>query len=201
MVFAAVILIFVGFAVALMWRPATIIALGFSIYAFEQWAQANSTFFGANASFINFGFGILTLWALANIVTRGTNPLNPTTNAFWLWLALFCYAGISCLWSLDRDLSMFLFKYHFPYMVTFAGLLPLVITRSDDVYKSFLATLIFGTGVMLLLLINTKVHAWGRTIETTGIVDRVGQTRTRLSPLAIAEFAGNMLIIAVLMNF
>ena len=62
----------------------------------------------------------------------------------------------------------------------------------------------FGTIVMLLLLTGTHIHAWGRTIEVAGgagVVDRVGELRTRLAPLAVAELGGQMLIIAVLMNF
>jgi hypothetical protein len=202
MVFGIVILVLLGFAVAIAWRPATIIAFAFSVYAFEQWAQANSSYFGANASFMNLAFGVLTLWALVVIVLRGQNPLNPTTGAYWTWAALFFYAGVSCLWSIDRDVSVFLFKYNFPYMLTFAGIVPLVLRRSEDLYKSLLASLAFGAFVMVLLLISTRVHAWGRTIAVdTAIVDRVGQSRTRLAPLAVAEMAGHMLILAVMMNF
>ncbi len=204
MAFAIVMLVFASFAAAIAWRPATIIAFAFCVYAFEQWAQAHSSYFGSHAAFINFGFGLLTLWALVCVVLRGDNPLNPTTAAMWTWAALFIFAGVSCLWSIDRNLSIFLFKYHFPYMITFVGLVPLSIQRSEDLYKSLLATLCFGSLVMILLLLSTRIHAWGRTIEVeqgAAIVDRVGGLRTRLAPLAIAEMAGQLLIIAVLMNF
>ena len=50
MVFAVVLLVFVGFAIAITFRPANIIALSLTVYAFEQWAQANSSFFGVHAA-------------------------------------------------------------------------------------------------------------------------------------------------------
>jgi hypothetical protein len=53
-------------------------------------------------------------------------------------------------------------------------------------------------------LADTQIHAYGRTIEVaqgTAVRDRVGELRTRLAPLAVAELAGQLSIIAVLMNF
>ncbi len=122
----------------------------------------------------------------------------------WIWTALYMLAAISCLWSIDRTLSMFLFKYNLPYVVTFVALVPLAIQDREDAQKAMMSTLIFGTIVALLLLVGTHIHAYGRTIEVEsggGVVDRVGQLRTRLAPLAVAELGGLLLIISVLMNF
>jgi hypothetical protein len=204
MVFAIVLLVFAGFVLAITVRPANIIAVAIAVYAFEQWAQANSSFFTTNASYVNLGFGILCLYAMLCVVMRGRNPLNPLTGAMWTWMAMFGLAAISCLWSLDRDLSLFLFRYNLPYVVTFVGMVPLVIQDRDDLQQALMTTLIFGSIVMVLLLLGTQIHAYGRTIEIapgTGVRDRVGQLRTRLAPLAIAELAGHLAIIAVLMNF
>ena len=62
---------FVLFALAILWNPANILALAITVYSFEQYAQANSTFFGAHASLINICFGVLTLWALICVTLRG----------------------------------------------------------------------------------------------------------------------------------
>ncbi|MCA9148904.1 MAG: hypothetical protein KDA92_06390 [Planctomycetales bacterium] len=194
---------FVLFALAILWNPANILALAITVYSFEQYAQANSTFFGAHASLINICFGVLTLWALICVTLRGGNPLQPMTHAMWAYLALFIFAAISTLWAVDRTTAMFVFKFHLPYIATFSVLLPLVIQRPQDVEKGFISTLAFGTFVCALLLLTTRVHAWGRTIEAVGggVIDRLGEQRNRLSPLAVAEMCGQLLIIAVLMNF
>jgi hypothetical protein len=204
MVFAVVMLVFVGFAIAITIRPINIVALAISVYVFEQWAQANSAYFVGHSRFINFGFGILALYALACVVLRGRNPLNPVTPAMWALLALFSYAAISCLWSLDKSLSFFLFKYHLPYVVTFVGIVPLIIQDRDDLRHAFMITLGFGSLVGILLLAGTHVHAWGRTVEVaagTAVIARTGKALTRLSPLAVAEMGGQLMIVAVLMNF
>jgi hypothetical protein len=204
MVFGIVLLVFVGFAIAITFRPASIIALALSVYAFEQWAQANSGFFGVHASLINLAFGILCLYAMVCVVLRSGNPLNPMTGSMWIWAAMYLLAAISCLWSIDRSLSIFLFRYNLPYVVTFVALVPLVIQDRDDMRVGLMTALAFGSIVMLLLLVGTQIHAFGRTIEMakgTGVVDRVGQMRTRLAPLAVGEFGGQLLIVAVLMNF
>ena len=200
MAFVVVLLVFTAFAVTILARPNAIIGLAFGVYCFEQWAQSNSAFFGSNASFINLGFGVLTLVALLVVVMRGQNPLNPLTSSYCWFIALYLFAGISCLWALDRQLSFFLFRFHLPYMVTFVMLLPLVIQKENDVHDALITTLLFCSIVMLLIFAGTQLHAFGRTIEAK-VVNRVGETETRLAPLAIADMAGQVLIIVMLMNF
>ncbi len=143
-------------------------------------------------------------WPYALIVLKGKNPLNPMTGAAWTWLALFMYAVISCVWSPNRETSLFLLKYHLPYIITFVGLIPLIVQDPRDVRYVLKLTLFFGTFVMLLLLLGTRIHAWGRTIvieQGMGVMDRVGNQRARLGPLAVASMAGQIMIIGVLMNF
>lgn len=204
MVPLVVLTVFVAFALAILWRPSSVIALAICVYSFEQWAQARSVFFQQHSAVMNYGLGMLTLLALAIVLLQGKNPLMPMTGAAWTWLALFLYAAISCLWSPDRDTSLFLLKYFLPYIVTFVGLLPLVVQDRRDVRLALEQTLLFGLMVMLLLLLGTRIHAWGRTIEVEqgrGIVDRTGRLMTRLGPLTIASMAGHILLIGMLMNF
>ena len=204
MVFLVVLVVFICFALAIAWRPACVLAFAICVYPFEQWAQANSAFFAVNSTVLNFALGLLVLFALACVMLRGKNPLYPMTQAMWLWLALYVFAGCSVFWSVDRDVSMFLFKYHAPYVITFVALLPLVIQEPHDVRTGLLATLFFGTVVMLLLMWDTNIHAWGRTIEVghgVEVKDRVGGSRGRLSPLVVAEMSGEIALIAILMNF
>ena len=204
MVLAIVLFTFIAFAFAIIWRPSTILAFAICIYPFEQWAQANSSFFAVNSYAINFALGILTLFSLACVMLRGRNPLNPVTVSMWIWAVLYLLAGLSCIWALDRDISLFLFRYHAPYIITFVALLPLVIQDRQDVRIGLIASLFFGTLVMTMLLLSTDVHAWGRTINVAQgatVTNRVGGTSTRLSALSVAEMAGQIALIAILMNF
>ncbi len=204
MVLFVVISVFIAFGVAILWRPASVLALAFCVYPFEQWAQANSVFFQQHSAAMNYGTGVLALLALAVVILRGRNPLNPVTGATWCWLALYVYAAVSCVWAANRELSVFLFKYHLPYMVTMVGILPLIVQDFRDVRYALKLTLFAGTFVLLLLFFGTRVHEWGRTIvveEGAGVVDRVGGHNTRMTPLMVASMAGQILLIAVLMNF
>lgn len=196
-----VALIFICFGIAVLQRPAVIVALAVGMYAFEQWAQANSSFFGRHSSLVQLAFGILSLMALVAVAARGRNPLSPLTGGMICFALLYIYAGFSVVWSLDRDLAMFLFQYHAPYMITFGFIVPLSIQNRSDLYQGMIATLVFGSIVLGLLLFGTQVHGWGRTILAEGVSDRVGGVSTRLAPLAIAEMAGQILIIAFIMNF
>jgi hypothetical protein len=126
------------------------------------------------------------------------------TGAAWSLLALYVFAAVSCVWSTDRETSIFLFKYHLPYIVTFVGLIPLIVQDSSDVRYALRTTLYFGFFVLLLLLFGTQIHAWGRTIvveKGMGIVNRVGEQSARLAPLAVAGMAGHIMLIGLLMNF
>jgi hypothetical protein len=204
MVFAVVLLVFAAFAIAITIRPINIIALGISVYVFEQWAQGNSAYFAVHSTFINLAFGALALYSLICVVLRGRNPVAPLTPTMWAVMALFGLAAVSCMWSLDRSLSFFLFKYHLPYIVTFVGIVPLILQDRDDLRHAFMMTLGFGTLVGLMVLVGTHLHAWGRTVqvaEGAAVMHRSGRVITRLAPLAVAEFGGQLLIIAMLMNF
>jgi hypothetical protein len=204
MVFAVVLLVLAGFAIAITIRPANIIALAITVYAFEQWTQANSAYFATHSRFMNVGFGALALYALGCTLLRGRNPITPVTPVMWASLALYAYAAGSCLWSIERGMSVFLFSYHLPYIVTFVGIVPLTIQDRDDLRQGFMMTLAFGTLVAILLLAGTQVHAWGRTVQVAdraAVVDRAGRFVTRLDPLSVASVGGQLVLVAVLLNF
>ncbi len=204
MVLPVVIAVFLIFGILILNRPATVMAMAVCVYPFEQWALANSAFFAVHSTLINMGFGVLTLEALLVVIARGRNPISPSTMAMGVWLALYIYAGISCFWALDSSLSLFLYRHHMPYNITFVLLLPMVFQKPEDIREGFIASLFFGTVVMALLLTGTQVHAWGRTIEVAhgqGVINAAGEQQKRLGPLIIAEMCGQLILMASLMRF
>ena len=200
-----VALILLGFAVAICYRPAYVMSLAFCIYPFEQWAQVKSAFFAGNGSAINFAFGFLVLLALLMVVIRGKNPLNPLTPGAVVCFSLFLYAGASCLWSVDSNVSIFMFKFNLPYVTTFIFLVPLVIHDSKDLRAGIMGTLIFGSVLMVMLVTSTTTNELGRGVEYrhdfVNVTHRGGRTQEELTPLALAEMAGTLAIIAILMNY
>lgn len=200
-----VLLIFAVLAVAICYRPAYVLALAFCVYGFEQWAQVSSPIFATHASLINFAFGGLSLLALVVVITKGKNPLDPIAIGQVVLALLFVYSAASCLWSIDSNVSTFLFKYHVPYIGVFVFLLPTIVSSSEDIRAGLISALALGTVTMLLLLLTTSTSETGRGIEvdhqSTVVRDRANQERAELAPLAVAEMAGTLAIIAVLLNY
>ena len=204
MVVAVAFLVFIACAIAVVWRPPVILAVAFCSYSFEQWAQATSTFFAYHPTVINYAVGGLTILALLAVVLRGENPVTPVTYGFLVWLSLIILAIASYIWSIDKAITLQFLIFYMPYVVTFVALVPQSINRQGDVRIGLMSVLIVGAGIMVMLLLNTRVHEWGRTIlvaEGRGVVDRGGNVHQRLSPLAIAEMSGQLLLIATLLNF
>jgi hypothetical protein len=183
-------------------RPHLVLAPALCLYAFEQWAQVNSGFFRSHPSALNFGFGALCLAAIAALIVRGENPFRHMGTSSVLLGLLYFLALASSVWSLDPNLSFYLWKYSFPNVVTFALMVPLCVRRERELKEGLIFALVCGTITLLLVYFGTRVHAWGRTIEMeSAMVIRGGETRSRLSPLAVAELGGQILILTSLLNF
>ena len=116
MVLLVVLVVFIGFALAVLWRPASVIALAFCVYPFEQWAQAKSVYFQTNSTIINYGMGDGGIAGRCRGLPAGQEPF-PSDDACHL-----DSTGIVCVCC--RELSLvggtgriaFSFKYHLPYM-------------------------------------------------------------------------------------
>ena len=186
------------------WRPSTVLAAAFCVYPFEQWAQANIAFFAVNTQFINYGFGLLMLLAVAVAFMQGSNPITPISPGYLAGFAIYLLAAASCVWSVNMQMSMFSFKFSLPYVLTFVFVTPLVINNTNDLRWGLFSVLLFGAVISLLLLFGTQVHEYGRTIVTNhgeNLTNRAGDEEARMAPLIVAEMAGNLILISVLLNF
>lgn len=204
MVLAVVAVVFACLFVAAVFRPGTCLSAIIVGYGFEQWAVANSVFFAQRGQLINYLMGGVVLVAFVASIAKHGNPLSINTSVFWGFILLYLYAGLACLWAPKvMETSLFVYQYYMPYTVCFGLLAPLCIRTKDDFKSAMISTLIFGAITMVLLLVGTRIHGWGRTIVVAegALQNRVGESTQRLGPLAIAEMSASVALIALLVNF
>lgn len=205
MVLAVVAIVFACLFVAAIFRPGTCISAIIVGYGFEQWAMANSAFFAQQAQLVNFLVGGVVLVAFIASIAHHGNPFAINTAAFWGFLLLYIYSGLSCLWAPKvMETSVFVYQYYMPYTLCFGVMAPFCIRTKDDMRAALIATLILGGVTMILLLAGTEIHSWGRTIvvaEGSTMQNRVGKSTDRMAPLAVAELAASVGLITMLMNY
>lgn len=183
-------------------RPPILIGVAVCLFSFEQWTQVKSTYFVQHATLINYFFGVLTLVVIASVAIRGQNPFDPFPNGQRLMWLLFLFLAASVIWSVNVMQSFTIVKQFMPYVATIIVLTPMVLRTEKDFETALMSILYIGSVIAVLLIIGTQVHEWGRTIQSVGqVVDRRGEASDRLSPLAIAEMAGGVAIVALMLNF
>ncbi len=176
-------------------RHAVVLAAILCLFAFEQWAQANSFFFVTHSKLTNYTTGTILLLGLALAVVSGKRVFAGYPTVGWLSLALYAFALASVSWSVYRSGTIDQWRQTWPYIVTVMGLCPLLIVHPQDLRVGFLATVAMGSVVLVLLFFTTE-HV-GRDIVLTG-----GTVRGKGgNPLAVASLAGHVVLISVLMNF
>ncbi|MCA9184209.1 MAG: O-antigen ligase family protein, partial [Planctomycetales bacterium] len=185
-------------------RPAWALSAGICVYAFEQWAQVNTTFFAQNSTYLNLFSGTIVLAAvLSSFIIHGRNPLRDLPPLVWMLSILYIFTGLTCIWSIDSNISWFFYKMYLPYNLSYVFLMPLILTRTKDAQQALLRLLIVGSIVSILVLSQTQIHEWGRTIKVGGggVQSQWGQEVHRLNPLAVASMGGHVLIAALMLNF
>lgn len=185
--------------IATLVRPAAALAPILCTFGIEQWAQANSAFFTTHVALTNVTTGLILVLALTLSFVRGRPFWSGYPAVGWVTFALLGLAVLSIFWSVYRAGSIDQWKSHFPYIFTIVILTPLLIHEPRDLQTGFMATLVFGFVILLLLLVSTERGAIGRGIalQTTSssIAKQAG------NPLEVASLAGYTAILAVLMNF
>ncbi|MCA9215692.1 MAG: hypothetical protein KDB27_21655 [Planctomycetales bacterium] len=185
-------------------HPAIMVAAAFCVYGFEQWAQVKMPFFVVNSTFLNFYVGVLTLLGVGLVALRGHNPLNPFPNGVKLVYAMYIYAYVSILWSTNTTQSLVIGQAYAPYIASSVFLAPLLVYRDSDYKRAFMGTILMGSVIMLMLILGTRIHDWGRTIvieHDVKVLDKAGEYTDRLSPLAVAEMGAQVGLLILLMNF
>lgn len=168
-------------------------------YGLEQWAQSKHEFFFSYRALTNYLTGATLVLALGVKLLRGDSILQGYPAVGKLTLSLFGVALLSLFWTVYPEASFEQWARHWPYVVAFVILSPLLLTHTKDLRIGFMTTLLFGTIILLLLMIDTQ---WvGRQIVLSrGVM--VGTVISRYgNPLAVASLAGYVALIALLLNF
>ncbi len=183
-----------------MWRPGAILGAAISLHAIEQWAQANGAFFVSHSQIINYGFGILVLWALLFSTIRYGSPLRNMTSVAVICYSILVLSYASYFWSIDKESTRFVFESFIPYLGTYVVLIPLIFRNRDHVRQGLICSFFVGGAILAMLFFGTIVG--NRSVElTSAVYDRFGNRIESGNPLAIATFAGTMMIIAATLRF
>ena len=184
-------------------KPPILVGVSVSIYSFEQWAQVNSAWFVVNDTFLNLYMGVLVLAACAAVMVKGRSLFNPFPRGLIVFWSLYAFSFASIIWSINTQQSFALVETFIPYIVATVLLTPLLISDEEDVKTAIMSILYLGSIVTIMLLLGTRVHDWGRTIVLESgpqLTNRRGDTTDRLSPLTVAELAGEVMMVAFLLR-
>jgi len=178
------------------YRPGVALSALFCNFALEQWGQSQVEFFSDHPALTNYLTAGVVAWAvLMQLVRFGAWwVLRQYSTVGWLTLALLGYAAVSTLWSLVDDAKEGYINA-LPYIITYTLLCPLVVTRAKDLHDGFVATLILGS-LLLVLLLTTSTWGYRQVI----IYSLVRGGTAGGNPLAIGSMAGYVILLAALMN-
>ena len=133
-------------------HPSVMVAAAICVFGFEQWAQVKMPFFVINAQLLNLYVGVLTLIGVGTVALRGHNPLDPFPRGVVLVYAIYIYAYVSIIWSVNSMQSAVIMGAYGPYIASSVFLAPLLVYREDQYKKAFLMTVFMGTVIMVLLI-------------------------------------------------
>ncbi len=183
------LVISITFAVSL-FRPGAAFGLVICIFALTQWGQSTSTAIALNTSLVYIPAGVVLLTAVVAGALRGNiGRISWLTVLIWAFLG---WVALSSTWSAyggatDRLQSVF------HLLAFFALLSPWVIRDMKDLRAGFTAALLIGLPLIVILVFTAE---WGfRGLLIAGAWD------VRTNPLAIATWAGMLVMIVLLMNF
>jgi O-antigen ligase len=164
----------------------------FSMFGIEQWAQANSAYYGQNSTLINILFVALVLVSLSIRVLRQKPSSEPYPLACALVILLYGYAFISTVWTSNAVDTGEIWIKAAPYLAVNLIMAPLLVAKPEDVTKIFRYQVFIG-GLFAALIIFGSEYA-GRRIVLEEIEGKGG------NPLAVAQMAGVTVICCVMIK-
>ena len=168
-------------------------------YSIEQWTQARSQWFFVHGTLTNYLTGLLVVTAIVVNVVRGKPILRNLPANLWWMFAIYIFALISLIWSINSAQGWALFKQHAPTFIIFGFLPPLIIIDRDDLKAMLYTLMASGFGLGLLLLTTTTWSSRNVEFQTGSVLAGFGLSRG--NPLAVATLGAQMALVVLLMNF
>jgi hypothetical protein len=190
--------LFAGIIAFLLWRslknPTVAIAGTFCLFGLEQWGQAKIPFLAAHGAFTNFAIGALLAISLGVQVMSGRVRLKDYPAVGYLVILLLVYAYASSLWAPRAELSAAQWVTGWPYLVCFVFIAPLLLVDTKGATAMLSTFVIVGTIVITMLLFFVKWQSRFVVIESGSLIE-LG------NPLATAQMAGNVMLVAILCRY
>lgn len=177
------------------------IAAGAMLLTFgvEQWAQSRETFFVNQQVLTNFAFGGLMLWAVGLKWVREGSLLQPWPAVGSVTLLMIAWMSFSLIWTRAPQPQVDHFWNDMLYFAAFGPLLALSITSLRDLRAALYFLLAVGAVLITVIFLTTGFT--GRSISFQ--VDKIGFGAKYFAtgnPLAIATLAGQVALVALLLN-
>lgn len=180
--------------------PSIATSLCLSLFATKQVLQASATYFRdslAGSQSINVAVGLVAAIAAIRRIVSDPTRLHGFLNSTWyLTIALYLWAIISCSWSYAGRQGLEVFATGAPYLILFPIIVPLLIADLEDWCRVTWVWLLLATCVAALILINPEFTTRsGRLGLDLGVA---GLKSTRTNPLEIGAAGGYCLMLGIL---
>lgn len=196
---ALALIVFGGVVTLGLFKRHWALALIFCFFGYEQLLSTSMALLGRKPWLINVTVALTAATAVGFSMMTGKRPLrgffNPNSLLVFCLIA-FSYLGM--FYGETQDAGAHFVKTGFPYMILLLGVLPCLITGTEDINKMSIPFLLAGCALVVMVLISPRAQFTGmRMFLDLSYTQGVG---ARGNPLAIAEIGGIMVIIGSLMR-
>jgi len=183
------VLLCIGGALA----PSAAIALGLSMYVFEQALQGSIGIFASRPALANIIVAlIIGISVTRETLRKGDLLRGYFTPVFAGTMFVFAWYLISLAWSPSTDAGLKLIVANLPYFILYVLVLPLLLRDLEGLLPAFRWTLFVGALILGSILFNPSF-----TFKD-GRLSLVLSALVRTNPLVLGEYAGIVMICAAL---
>lgn len=196
---ALALLVFGGITLLAIFKRHWTLVLLFCFFGYEQLLSTSMGLLASKPWLINVTVALTSVAALGMAMSAGKRPLRGFINAnsvLVFGLIVFSYMGM--FYGNTPEAGRHFVKTGFPYMILLLGVLPCLITSSEDINKMSVPFLLAGCALVVMVLLSPRAEFTGtRMFLDMSYTKGAG---TKGNPLAIAEIGGIMVIVGALMR-